>query len=485
MKKLFLNILLIFCALAYCACDDGDSFTTSPNNLLTFSTDTLKLDTVFSTIPSSTRSFWAYNKSGDGLRCTSVRLEGGNQSGFRVNVDGVYLSPENGYKAGDIEVRNKDSVRIYVELTSALANSNMPKRLSDNIIFTLESGREQKVPIDAWTWDARVVRNVTVNNDSTISSIDKPLVVYGMMKVEEGATLTIAPGSTIYFHNDAGLDVKGSLMCKGTASQPIVLRGDRLDRMFDYLPYDRVSGQWQGVHFNKMSYNNVIDYTDIHSSFNGVKVDSSGVERFALAIANSTIHNCQGHALYVADSKVTVDNCQLTNALYNCLAVEGGDVTVNNSTIAQFYPFDGMRAAALNFSALTYPLVSFKCHNSIITGYADDEMMGGKPKGEDANEFNYEFANCIIRTPEVKDDDKEGSNFIGCIFEDVKDTVSYGRKHFLLVDGDNQRYDFHLRKESAAVDSANVATSTKSDHDGRQRDEKPDMGAYEYIKTEE
>ena len=124
-------------------------------------------------------------------------------------------------------MRNKDSVRIYVELTSALANSNMPKRLSDNIIFTLESGREQKVPIDAWTWDARVVRNVTVNNDSTISSIDKPLVVYGMMKVEEGATLTIAPGSTIYFHNDAGLDVKGSLMCKGMASQPIVLRGDR------------------------------------------------------------------------------------------------------------------------------------------------------------------------------------------------------------------------------------------------------------------
>ena len=129
MKTLYLNILLIFCALAYCACDDGDSFTTSPNNLLTFSTDTLKLDTVFSTIPSSTRTFWAYNKSGDGLRNIGVRLEGGNQSGFRVNVDGVYLSPENGYKTNDIEVRNKDSVRIYVELTSALANSNMPKRL--------------------------------------------------------------------------------------------------------------------------------------------------------------------------------------------------------------------------------------------------------------------------------------------------------------------------------------------------------------------
>ena len=306
-----------------------------------------------------------------------------------------------------------------------------------------------------------------------------------MVKVSEGATLTIAPGSTIFFHNDAGLDVEGNLLCKGTSTEPIVLRGDRLDRMFDYLPYDRVSGQWQGVRFGKESFDNVIDYTDIHSSFNGVQVDSSGVDRLSLAISNSTIHNCQGYALRIIDSKVTIENCQLSNALYNCLDVEGGDVVVNNSTIAQFYPFDGMRAAALNFSALTYPLVSFKCSNSIITGYANDEMMGGKPQDSDANEFNYEFNNCIIRTPEVGDDSEEQDYFVDCIFEDVKDTVSYGIKHFVLVDGDMQKYDFHLRKESAAIDCANAVTSAKTDHDGILRDEKPDMGAYEYVKKEE
>ena len=73
------------------ACDDIDDFTTSPNNLLTFSTDTVRIDTVFSTVPSSMHDFWVSNRSGKGLRCTSVRLEGGNQNGFRVNVDGVYL----------------------------------------------------------------------------------------------------------------------------------------------------------------------------------------------------------------------------------------------------------------------------------------------------------------------------------------------------------------------------------------------------------
>ena len=482
MKAFTLNILLLLCVAMFCACDDGDSFTASPDNLLTFSADTVSLDTVFSTVPSSTRSFWAYNRSGDGLRCTSVRLEGGNQSGFRVNVDGVYLSPEQGYKANGIEVRDRDSIRIFVELTTAANNNGTPKHLDDNLVFTLESGREQKVALEAWSWDAQFVRGMTVNRDTTLASA-KPLVVYGMLTVDEGATLTVAPGTTVYFHGDAGLDVRGRLVCKGTPSEAITLRGDRLDRMFDYLPYDRVSGQWQGVRFGETSYGNEIEYTDIHSAFDGVRVDSSDVSRLTLAMAHSTVHNCQGNALGIVCSKVTVDDCQLTNALGNCLAVEGGDVEVNSSTLAQFYPFEGLRGSALYFSGITHPLVSFKCANTLVTGYADDEMTGGKPADDSGNAFNYSFDCCIVRTPEVDDAEKE--HFADVVFEDVKDTVSYGRKHFVLVDGDRQMYDFHLRKESAAIDKANPATAATTDRDGRERDSTPDIGAYEYVKTEE
>ena len=109
--------------------------------------------------------------------------------------------------------------------------------------------------------------------------------------------------------------------------------------------------------------------------------------------------------------------------------------------------------------------------------------MGGVPANDSENDFNYSFANCIIRTPEV--DDEELDHYEDVVFEDVKDTVSLGRKHFVLVDGDNQHYDFHLRKESAAIDKANAKTSTKTDRDGRERDNTPDIGAYEYVKTEE
>ena len=485
MIKTIINCIIFVLGMTmFFSCDDGDSFTTSPSNMLTFSTDTVKLDTVFSTVPSSTRSFWVYNRSGDGLRCKSVRLEGGNQTGFRANVDGVYLSPEQGYKASDIEVRNKDSIRVYVELTSVATNSDLPKRLSDNLVFTLESGREQKVALDAWTWDARFMRNTKVESDMTLSA-GKPLVVYGMMTVEEGVTLTIDAGATLYFHGDAGIDVKGRIVCKGTPTAPVTFRGDRLDHMFDYLPYDRMSGQWQGIHIAETSYDNQIDYTDIHSAFNGVQVDSSDVARQTLDIRNSIIHNCQGNALGIVNSKVVLENCQLTNALGNCLSVDGGDVTVNSSTLAQFYPFDAMRGSAIYFSGINHPLVAINCTNTLITGYSNDELMGGKPSDDNDNAFNYSFANCIIRTPEPDDWEIEGKNFKDVVFEDVEDTISCGRKHFVLVDGDKQHYDFHLRKESAAVDKANPETSAKTDRDGRERDQLPDVGAYEYIKTEE
>lgn len=482
MKSIFYNILLLASIVTFFACSDDDSYTTSPGNLLTFSADTVRLDTVFSTVPSSTRSFWVYNKSGDGLRNISVRLEGGNQSGFRVNVDGAYLSPEQGYKVNGVDVRNKDSVRVYVELTSAAANSDAPRHLNDNLLFTLESGREQKVVLDAWSWDAQFMRDVNVASDTTLES-SKPLVVYGMMTVGEGATLTIAPGTTVYFHGDAGLDVKGRLVCNGTADKNIVLRGDRLDRMFDYLPYDNVSGQWQGVRLRGQSYDNEISYTDIHGSFDGIAVDSSDVARQTLTLLNSTVHNCQGNALGITNAKVSIVNCQLTNALGSCLYINGGDVSVNNCTIAQFYPFDGNRGSALYFSGVDNPLVSFQCANTLVTGYSDDELMGGKPSADSGNAFNYSFANCIIRTPEV--DDKEKPHFLDVVFEDVKDTVGCGRKNFVLVDGDNQRYDFHLDKQSVAVDKANPGTSTKTDRDGRERDDKPDVGAYELFREEQ
>jgi len=467
-------IPLIGAVLGMMACSDDDSFTTSASYRLTFSVDTVKMDTVFSRVTTSMRSFWVYNRSGDGIRCSSIRLAKGNQTGFRVNVDGTYLGQTAGFQTRDVEIRNKDSIRVFVELTSVENGMTEPQKIEDDLVFTLESGVEQKVNLNAFSWDAEILSDVVVSQDRVLDG-EKPTVIYGMIRVEEGATLRIAAGKTVYFHNNGGLDVYGRLVTEGTAEKNVVLRGDRIDRMFDYLPYDMVSGQWQGIHFYESSYDNVIDYTDIHSTFTGITCDSAALDRQKLTLRNTIVHNCQGAGVTMRHCKVSMENCQLTNTLGACLDILGGDIQLNHCTLAQFYPFDSNRGPALSFAAdEKNPLERLLCENSIVTGYAEDVVMGSQA---DSATFEYQFVASVLRTPEVDDT----ARFHQIVWEDVKDTAAVsGEKHFKLIDIDQQRYDFHLLQRSTAVGIALPTSALPVDREGKPRDEKPDAGCYEW-----
>lgn len=475
MKKLsLLYIIGILTMLASCV--EDENYSTSTFDLLSFSTDTVKLDTTFSNVPTSTRSFWVYNKTGKGLHNISVLLENRNQIGYRVNVDGSYLGETSGYQIQNIEVRNGDSIRVFVELTSHVQNQSAPKKVEDNLIFTLESGVQQKINLNAYSWDAILLNGLEVKNDTTISS-EKPIVLKKDIVVDSAAHLTIDGGTTLYFHQNAGIKVYGSLTCNGTADKNVILRGDRLDNMFDYLPYNFAPGQWQGITFHKSSYDNDITFTDIHSTYNGIVCDSSDITRSTLLLKQSTVHNCQGYGLYLENSQVDIENSQITNTLNDCLAVVGGDVSVMNSTLAQFYPFDAARGTAILFSNI-HPLTDLTVSNSLITGYADDVMQGVLK--DSTVTFNYSFNNCIIRTPKLTT--KDSVNFVNVIFEDIKDTTCCGYKNFKKINTDNLRYDFHLDSISPAIDAGDKATSLLYDHDGILRDDKPDIGCYEYKK---
>lgn len=475
LRATLLPLALLPLALGLQGCMEDDSFTTSPSARLTFSTDTLSLDTVFANVPTTTRSFWVYNRSGDGLRCASVRLSSGNQTGFRVNVNGTYLSPTAGYQAQQVEIRDKDSVRVFVELTAPPTGQADPQLVDDDLVFTLESGVEQKVNLKAYAWDANLLSAPTVSEDATWTG-EKPIVIRGTLTVAQGATLTLAPGTTLYFHQDGGIDVHGRLVAQGMPGQEVTLRGDRLDRMFPYLPYDLTPGLWQGIRFHEESYDNLLEYTDLHSAFTGITCDSADVTRQKLTLRQSTIHNCQGEGLLATHCKVTLENCQLSNTLSHCAAFQGGDISINACTLAQFYPFDIDRGAALFFSSSAYwPLLSLTCLNSLLTGYADDVMTGTRETEGDA--FNYRFENCVIRTPQATGE--QASRFTHVEFEDVTDTTRHGEKQFLRIDTELLRYDFHLSEVSTAIGKANPATAPLNDRDGNTRDGAPDIGCYE------
>ena len=74
----------------------------------------------------------------------------------------------------------------------------------------------------------------------------------------------------LYFHSNAGIDVKGTLRLAGEKDNEITLRCDRFDWMVSNLSYDNNPGQWNGIRFYSKSYNNEISYADIHGGTNAI-----------------------------------------------------------------------------------------------------------------------------------------------------------------------------------------------------------------------
>ena len=440
MKRIFYVLAIAWCLVA---CQDDETFSTSTGLRLSFPKDTLQMDTVFSRTPSSTYTFWVYNQNDTGIRMDRIRLRRGNQTGYRVNVDGIYLDNANGSQTSDVEIRRNDSILVFVELTPGETGQQDPVLLEDELLFTLESGVEQKVCLQAWVWDAKKLYSPVITKDSVIES-SVPLVIFGDLKVEEGVTLTIR-NTTLYFHDGSGLDVYGTLQ-----AEDCVMRGDRLDDMFDYLPYDRVSGQWNGIRIRETSNNNILLRTEIRNPIYGVVCDSAALdlEHYRVVMEECVIHNCEGPGLTAVNSYVSLDHCQLTNTGGDCFALYGGFAEINHCTMAQFYPFSADRGAALRFTNYfgeTIQPMYLLCQGSIITGYADDVVIGDM-KGEDASTFDYAFSQCLMRTPEVTDDPER---FMEIKWETPKDSIE-GKKHFVTIDEDNLIYDFHLDTLSTA-----------------------------------
>jgi hypothetical protein len=418
------------------SCSDDDSFTTDAGALLSFSVDSVKMDTVFSGVATSTYSFWVYNRNKEGLRLPTVRLRQGNQTGFRVNVDGSYLDNQRGSVVNDLEVRGGDSIRVFVELTAAENGLDEPQLTEDDLLFHLESGVVQRVCLSAWAWDAVCMDSLVVSRDSLISS-RKPIMVYGDIRVDSTATLTIR-STRLFFHDKAGIDVYGTLLLDS-----VLLRGDRLDNMFDYLPYDRVSGQWRGVHFFPSSTRNVLKNSEIRNATHALLVDSAALDTLEvrLAMDHCIVHNSKGAGLKAFNAFITLSYCQFTNMLEDCISVFGGLVGMDHCTLGQYYPFSADRGVALRFQNFyndyNYPLLLLQCTNSLVTGYADDEVMGNRRDSLAA--YAYYFENSLLRTPAVSDT----TNFRGIVWEDPKDEAM-GKARFVLIDEKNLKYDFHL-----------------------------------------
>jgi len=469
-------ILLALIALIISACSKDESFTTDKSAILQFSDDTIKFDTVFTTIASSTEGLVVYNRNTNGVRLSDIRLKNAATTGFRLNLDGQY-----GTSFSNIDLYGGDSLICFLEVTLPVQNSDTPVLVTDEIVFTLESGVQHRIVLQASGQDATILNNPTISTNTTYTPI-RPYLIFGTLTVKEGATLTLSPGSRLFFHADAGIHCEGTLYADGTADNEILLRGDRLDKMFWYLPYDRLDNQWQGIEFTSTSKGNYLNHTDIHGGLYGIIASAENTETTQLTLLNSTIHNVGGDGLSLTKTAATIANCQISNCRGHCISILGGSYDFYFCTIAQFCPWIADRGHAILFSngtdASDYKaLEQLNIINSLITGYASDEVYGSPAEKVDGAQFNFKFQNCLLCTPEPKE---YVESFQNCTYQTTDQ-----KTNFRTFDTENFIYDFRLTEGSIArskgTGDGGILDIYPTDRLGIQRNPSSiDVGCYQF-----
>ena len=116
MKRSLYFILCLALLVFWSSCRNDFEFSPSTGQL-EFSKDTVYLDTVFSNIGSSTYNLKVYNKSDNDILIPTLKLGLGEDSEYRLNVDGIA-----GKAFENVEILAKDSMFVFIETTIDYSN---------------------------------------------------------------------------------------------------------------------------------------------------------------------------------------------------------------------------------------------------------------------------------------------------------------------------------------------------------------------------
>lgn len=215
-NSIFAVITTILLAVTSCI---EDGFTTDKGDTLAFSTDTLSFDTVFTGETTATKRFLVYNRHKKQLLIERIYLDGASEGArFFLNVDG-----RTGKEFSNIEVRGEDSIFVFVEAHVDATDSNLPFDIFDRLNF-VTNGVQQTVVMRAAGQNAVTVTDWHISDNTTLSP-DRPYRVMDSIVVENGATLNIPAGTTLYFHDKALLKVRGNSSCKRRNRPPCQIPG--------------------------------------------------------------------------------------------------------------------------------------------------------------------------------------------------------------------------------------------------------------------
>ncbi len=477
--------IAIFVLIVSCRRDD---YYEGNDVVITFSEDTLRFDTVFTSLGSATRFIKVFNPKDQPI-LVDVVLKNQTNSYFRINADGI-----KGPNINKLEINGRDSIYIFVEVT---INPDLPTSVSpfiiEDVIEITANGNVTKAYLEAFGQNANYIpsRNgsgggalLSCNLGQVVWNDPRPYVIYGILYIDS-CTLVLPPGTHLYVHggvvrnensiyND-GLIVfnkKGKLLSQGTLNQPVVIEGDRLEKEFQ-----DISSQWVGLLFWYESRNNRLDHTIIKNSIIGLRADSlADVSLYSVQISNTGGPAIIGrHGTIYAENSLFFDNN--SNALQ---LTYGGKYTFNYCTVSNS---SGQKEAVVmtdwycpyvlcGLSDYQINKLNANFTNCIFTG-SDRDEIGLSQLNADDNNFKYKFTNCAVRVDELllpKNTPNFFDNCENCI------NLKFNDKVFL----NRNENDFRLDTMSVVLGKGISLPNISTDKLDKSRKSTPDLGCFEF-----
>jgi len=454
-------ILSVLCGFLTSCEEEG--FIDDPSVRLSFSTDTLMFDTVFTTIGSATKRFTAKNPYNKKINIRTIKLAGGKDSDYLLNINGTPT-----HSMSDVVLNPHDSLYIFAEVTIESNNDNNPLMVKDSVVFNI-NGNTQAIKLIAWGQDVHMIDDKVLKTKTW--EADKPYLVYNSALVDTQHTLTIEPGAQIHFHANSRFYVAGTLISDGTKENPILFTGDRPEEDYSNIP-----GQWDGIYLMPESSNHIINYTNIKNAITGIQVDTPGnTASPALTLSNSKIQHMTYAGIYAQGSTIKAYNNVISDCgNYAVALTSGGSYEFYHTTIANYWSGSTRSTPSLllnnyNEKKQESALKKARFNNCIIYGNNIYEI--GVDSLESSGVMNYKFEHCLIKT---------GQEFqlADHHYENIIKNKDPG---FISLED----YNFRLDTLSPAIDTGDVQTGEQYPRDilknSRNSDDAPDLGAYEYI----
>ncbi|GIZ09888.1 hypothetical protein [Flavobacterium sp. UMI-01] len=495
----FSSLVVLGFLITLCCCR-SDFETTASNGDLTFSKDTIYLDTVFSGISSSTYTLKVYNRSKKDVTIPTIKLGKRLNSKYRMTVDG--MAGNQGKEFENITLLAKDSLYIFIETTANITDASPSDFLyTDDIEFDsgsrqqkvalvtlikdavflypekLSNGKSESISIDGEdTYGFFLNENDPINGNELHFTNQKPYVIYGYAAVPEGKTVIFDAGARVHFHANSGLIVskEASLKINGTLSNTellegeVIFEGDRLEPLYASIP-----GQWGTVWLQNETKNNIINHLTLKNATIGLLIENNLGN--TMSIKNTQIYDCTNYGILAKNAKIEGENIVINRAGRASLACNyGGNYTFTHCTFNNNWNGNSPTSVSLNNYELgatpeVNALTQATFNNCIIYGSYSNHLSLDK---KDGASFDYLFNNCLIK-------------FFGAttnpLYQFTTDSSHYNA---IILNKDPKFYkaadnNFAIDESSSAFAKGNPVYLIPLDITGTTRSLPPDLGAYQ------